>query len=198
MKILVTAFEPFGGDTVNASLAALESLPESINGAEICKAVIPVVFGQCGQMLAQKIETYHPDGILCLGMAAGRGQITPEVFAVNARYARSADNAGQRFDVLIPCDPHGPDAYRTKLPVEKMVSLLQENGIPASLSFTAGTYVCNDLFYSLMAMAEVPAGFLHVPQAAENAPKERAAMPQEQISRGVALAVGVLAETLVR
>ncbi len=196
MKILVTAFEPFGGDAVNASLAALRSLPENVAGVQICKAVIPVVFGLCGQVLAQKIREIRPDGILCLGMAAGRGQITPEVFAVNARYARSADNGGQCFDTLTLCDPAGPDAYRTKLPVETIVTRLQENGIPASLSFTAGTYVCNDLFYSLMHMAEVPAGFIHVPQAVENAPEGRAAMPQAQINRGIALALEVLAETI--
>ena len=196
MKILVTAFEPFGGDAVNSSLTALRSLPETIAGVCVCRAVIPVVFGLCGQVLAQKIREIRPDGILCLGMAAGRGQITPEVFAVNARYARSADNGGQHFDTLTPCDPAGPEAYRTKLPAEQIVTRLQENGIPASRSFTAGTYVCNDLFYSLMSMAEVPAGFIHVPQAAEDAPGGRAAMPQEQISRGIALALEVLAEVL--
>ncbi len=196
MKILVTAFEPFGGDAVNASLAALRSLPENVAGVQICKAVIPVVFGLCGQVLTQKIREIRPDGILCLGMAAGRGQITPEVFAVNARYARSADNSGQCFDTLTLCDSAGPDAYRTKLPAETIVTRLQENGILASLSFTAGTYVCNDLFYSLMHIAEVPAGFIHVPQAAENAPEGRAAMPQAQINRGIALALEVLAETI--
>ncbi|MBQ4606820.1 MAG: pyroglutamyl-peptidase I [Clostridia bacterium] len=196
MKILVTAFEPFGGDAVNSSLAALRSLPETVAGARVCRAVIPVVFGLCGQVLTQKIREIRPDGILCLGMAAGRGQITPEVFAVNARYARSADNGGMRYDILTPCAPAGPDAYRTKLPAETIVTRLQENGIPASLSFTAGTYVCNDLFYSLMHIAEVPAGFIHVPQAAENAPEGRAAMPQAQINRGIALALEVLAETI--
>ena len=196
MKILVTAFEPFGGDAVNSSLAALRSLPETVAGALVCRAVIPVVFGLCGQVLTQKIREIRPDGILCLGMAAGRGQITPEVFAVNARYARSADNSGKRYDILTPCAPAGPDAYRTKLPVETIVTRLQESGTPASLSFTAGTYVCNDLFYSLMHMAEVPAGFIHVPQAAENAPEGRAAMPQAQINRGIALALEVLAETI--
>jgi len=196
MRILVTAFEPFGGDAVNSSLAALRSLPENIAGVQICKAVIPVVFGLCGQVLTQKIREIRPDGILCLGMAAGRGQITPEVFAVNARYARSADNGGQRFETLTPCDSTGPDAYRTKLPAEGIIARLQEGGIPSALSFTAGTYVCNDLFYSLMHMAEVPAGFIHVPQAAEDAPEGRAAMPQEQIDRGIVLALEVLAETI--
>ena len=203
MKILVTAFEPFGGDAVNASLVALQSLPDTIAGVSVEKAVIPVVFGRCGDCLREKIKKSAPDGILCLGMAAGRGQITPEVFAVNARYARGADNAGVRYDTLTPCNPDGPAAYRTTLPAEKIVTRLTENSIPASLSFTAGTYVCNDLFYRLMSAAQVPAGFIHVPQSAEEAPASgrpegRAAMPQEQISTGVRLAAEVLAEMLQR
>lgn len=196
MRILVTAFEPFGGDDTNSSHVALEHLPESIDGVAICKATIPVVFGKCGVVLAEAIEKAQPDGILCLGMAAGRGKITPEVFAVNARYASSADNAGVRYPTLAPCDPDGPAAYRTELPVEKIVTELQATEIPAGLSFSAGTYVCNDLFYSLMQQAKVPAGFMHVPQAAENAPEGRAALPQEQIDRGVLVAVTVLTQML--
>lgn len=192
MKILVTAFEPFGGDSTNSSLEALSALPDTMDGITICKATIPVVFEKCGVVLAEKIRETTPDGILCLGMAAGRGQITPEVFAVNARFAVSADNAGVRYPTLTPCDPTGPAAYRTGLPVEAIVENLRAAGIPAGLSFTAGTYVCNDLFYSLMQQTTVPAGFIHVPQAAENAPADRVSMPQEQIDRGVQLALSTL------
>lgn len=196
MRILVTAFEPFGGDTINSSHVALEHLPEAIHGVAICKATIPVVFGACGVVLAEAIEKIQPDGILCLGMAAGRGKITPEVFAVNARYAASADNAGVCYTALSPCDPHGSAAYQTGLPVEKLVTAMGKMDIPAGLSFSAGTYVCNDLFYSLMQQARVPAGFIHVPQAVENAPEGRAALPQAQIDRGVLLAVTELVEML--
>ncbi|MBR4962181.1 MAG: pyroglutamyl-peptidase I [Clostridia bacterium] len=200
MRILVTAFEPFGGDSVNASMAALEALPEEIfvkgQAVQVIKAGIPVVFGQCGEVLEQVLEQVCPDGVICLGMAAGRGQITPEVFAVNARYARSADNAGQCFPVLSSCDPEGPAAYRSSLPVEAMVSRMQEVGIAAGLSFTAGTYVCNDLFYHLMGSVSVPAGFIHVPQAAEEAPEGRAAMAQADINRGILASVTVFAEML--
>lgn len=196
MRILVTAFEPFGGDSVNSSLVALEHLPETIESVSIHKATIPVVFGQCGVALAEAIEKTKPDGILCLGMAAGRGQITPEVFAVNARYAASADNAGINYPTLTLCDPTGPAAYRTGLPVEEIVQASRAEEIPAGLSFSAGTYVCNDLFYSLMTQAKVPAGFIHVPQATENAPANRASLHQAQIDRGVQIAVTVLARTL--
>ena len=201
MRILVTAFEPFGGDSVNASMAALEALPDTVavNGqtVQVEKAGIPVVFGQCGQVLDTVLEKTCPDGVICLGMAAGRGQITPEMFAVNARYAHAADNAGQMYSMLAYCDPVGPAAYRSSLPAEAMVRRMTEAGIPAGLSFTAGTYVCNDLFYHLMGSAAVPAGFIHVPQAAEEAPEGRAAMAQADINRGVCLAVTVLAEMLV-
>lgn len=201
MKILVTAFEPFGGDSTNSSLNALSALPDTINGTILHKATIPVVFDKCGTVLAQKIRETAPDGILCLGMAAGRGQITPEVFAVNARFAGSADNAGVRYPTLTPCDPTGPAAYRTGLPVETIVAALRAEQIPAGLSFTAGTYVCNDLFYSLMQQTTVldrtvPAGFMHVPQATEQAPEGRASMPQAWIDRGVRIAVEILCTNL--
>ena len=198
MTILVTAFEPFGGDSVNASLAAMEALEPEIRvgqkTVQVRKTKLPVTFGGCGQALEQAMAEAEPDIVLCLGMAAGRGQITPEVFAVNARYARSADNAGQTYPVLTPCNTAGPAAYRTGLPAETIVQRLREAGIPAELSFTAGTYVCNDLFYHLMTVSAVPAGFIHVPQAAEDAPEGRAALAQAEISRGIALAVAVLAE----
>ncbi len=201
MQILVTAFEPFGGDSTNSSLNALSALPDTVHGITIHKATIPVVFDKCGVVLAEKIRETMPDGILCLGMAAGRGQITPEVFAVNARFAASADNAGVRYPTLTPCDPTGPAAYRTGLPVETIVENLRAAAIPASLSFTAGTYVCNDLFYSLMSQTTVldktvPAGFMHVPQAAEQAPEGRASMPQARIDQGVQIAVETLCATL--
>ena len=200
MKILVTAFEPFGGDSVNSSLTAMEALPPEIpvNGEQITvyKAVLPVEFGRCGVALEAALAETVPDGVISLGMAAGRGTITPEIFAVNARYARSPDNGGQTYPTLSFCRYEGPAAYRTTLPAEEIAARLNSSGIPASLSFTAGTYVCNDLFYHLMSVASVPAGFIHVPQAAEEAPEGRAAMSQEQISRGILLAVTELAQML--
>ena len=201
MRILVTAFEPFGGDSVNSSMAALEALPDVIavkgRTVSVIKAGIPVVFGQCGTVLDGFLADVCPDGVISLGMAAGRGQITPELFAVNARYSRSADNAGQVYPVPAPCAPEGPAAYRSSLPAEAMVSRMTEAGIAAALSFTAGTYVCNDLFYHLMESVSVPAGFIHVPQAAEEAPEGRAAMAQTAINRGILEAVTVLADLLL-
>lgn len=201
MRILVTAFEPFGGDSVNSSMAALEALPDSVSvkgqTVSVVRAGIPVVFGRCGEVLDETLAAVRPDGVISLGMAAGRGQITPEIFAVNARYARSADNAGQCYPMLFPCDPAGPEAYRSTLPAETIAGRITEAGIPAGLSFTAGTYVCNDLFYHLMKTSAVPAGFIHVPQAAEEAPEGRAAMAQADINRGILEAVTVLAEMLI-
>ncbi len=191
--ILVTAFEPFGGDDTNSSLEALRALPKMLpGGTRVCKAELPVVFGQCGQVLREAIAQVQPDGILALGMAAGRDKITPEVFAVNARYATLPDNAGQSYGSLSWIREDGPAAYRTTLPVEKYVDALRENGIPAGLSFSAGAYVCNDLFYALMELATVPAGFVHVPQSLEKAKEGRPGLGQEVINRGVEILVSLI------
>ncbi len=187
-SILITAFEPFGGDDTNASLEAMKALPEVLScGVCLVKLVLPVVFGTCGTRLRETMEAVRPAGVIALGMAAGRDRITPEVFAVNARYAASPDNAGQAYLILTAISDVGPAAYRSTLPVEKMAADLREHGIPAGLSFSAGTYVCNDLFYALMGMADVPAGFVHVPQSTEAAKEGRPSMEQEKINRGVAL-----------
>ncbi len=192
-RILVTAFEPFGGDDTNSSLEALRALPEVLaDGTMVCKAALPVVFGQCGQVLRDAVVQVQPDGILALGMAAGRDKITPEVFAVNARFSSLADNAGQSYPTLTPIAPDGPAAYRTTLPVEAMVDALREAGIPSGLSFSAGTYVCNDLFYALMELAAVPAGFVHVPQSLEAAKEGWPGLGQEVINRGVEILVGMI------
>ncbi len=192
-RILVTAFEPFGGDDTNSSLEALRSLPDMLpDGTTVCRAVLPVVFGRCGQALADAIAQVQPDRILALGMAAGRDKITPEVFAVNARYAVLPDNEGQSYPTLTPIAPEGPAAYRSTLPVEKLVNVLRENGIPSGLSFSAGAYVCNDLFYALMGLATVPAGFVHVPQSLEKAKDGRPGLAQERINRGVEILAGLV------
>ncbi len=191
--ILVTAFEPFGGEDTNASLEALTALPDKLaDGTSVVKLVLPVVFGRCGQVLLEGVTAHCPEVILSLGMAAGRDRITPEVFAVNARYATLPDNAGQVYTALSPIFPDGAAAYRSTLPVQEMVTRLQENGIAAGLSFSAGSYVCNDLFYALMELATVPAGFVHVPQSLEKAQAGRPGMAQEMINCGVRILVEML------
>lgn len=201
-KIIASAFEPFGGSGRNSSLETLNELPETLNGCEIVKVTLPVVYGECGRVLREKIEEYAPEeiaAVVCLGQAAGRGSITPEYVAVNVRHAGAADNAGVKYE-LTPIG-EGADAYITGLPVGVMVEKMKEAGVPAAVSFTAGTYVCNDLMYAAVEYCRplgIPAGFVHLPLSAEIAEAEGkagtiAALPQEVLTRGVTAAIAAAA-----
>lgn len=141
---------------------------------------------------------YAPEeiaAVVCLGQAAGRGSITPEYVAVNVRHAGAADNAGVKY-VLTPIGD-GADAYITGLPVGAMVEKMKEADVPAAVSFTAGTYVCNDLMYAAVEFCKprgIPAGFVHLPLSLEIAEAEGktgtiAALPQETLTRGIVAAI---------
>ena len=163
--VYITGFEPFGGETVNASWEAVRLLPDEIAGWRIKKERLPVVFGLAGRRALLTAEAADPGIVICTGVAAGRTEITPEMTAVNLRFARMADNAGLRpsFERI---DPAGPDGIFSTLPVAEMTDALRRAGIPSSISFTAGTYVCNDLFYLLMRRyrsSGTLCGFIHVP-----------------------------------
>ncbi len=200
-KILVSAFEPFGGSGRNSSLDTMNSLPDILYGHEIVKITLPVVYGTCGQCLRENIAEFSPAdlaAVLCLGQAAGRGAITPEYVAVNVRHARSADNAGVVCD-LTPIGG-GADAYITGLPVGSMVEAMKKAGVPANISFTAGTYVCNDLMYAAVEVCRplgIPAGFIHFPLSLEIAQLEGKAgsmltLPQELLTRGLIACIGAI------
>lgn len=196
MKILVTAFEPFGGSKRNASLDTLEALPGTIGNCEIVKLVLPVVFDRCAEILREKIAETHPDAVICLGQAEGRGMITPEYVAVNVKHAVSPDNAGQTFR-LAPIAENGPDAYLTTLPADAMTENMKNAGIPASISFTAGTYVCNNLMYHAIHHCTplgIRAGFIHLPLSYEIAVAENKAgrvltLPQSALTAGLTEAI---------
>lgn len=164
MKILLTGFAPFGGQTLNPSYEAVRRLPDRLYGAELVKAELPVEYDRMDSCVADLLSSVRPDGVIALGQAGGRTGITPELVALNLIHSDAPDNAGtvrRRTPVL----PGGPAAYFTTLPVFAMVDALRAAGLPASLSYTAGSYVCNALFYALMARTEgkIPAGFIHVP-----------------------------------
>ena len=167
MTILLTAFDPFGGEDVNASQEALEALPDRVAGAELIKLLLPTVFRAAGEQALEAAERTGPDFILSLGQAAGRRALTPERVAVNLMDARIPDNAGfQPTDE--PVVPGGPTAYFSTLPVKAMVRAMEAAGVPAQLSLSAGTFVCNSLMYTLLHWAavkapEVRCGFLHLP-----------------------------------
>ena len=198
-KVIVSAFEPFGGSGRNSSLDTLNALPGILYGYEIVKVTLPVVYGECGRVLCEAIGAYAAEevaAVICLGQAAGRGSITPEYVAVNVRHAGAADNAGAKYE-LTPIGG-GADAYVTGLPVAAMVKAMKAAGVPAAVSFTAGTYVCNDLMYAAVEYCRprgIAAGFVHLPLSLEIAVAEGkagniAALPQEMLTRGIVAAIG--------
>ena len=171
MKVLVTGFEPFGADSINASWEAVRRLPKRVADIDVVVGRVPVVFGEAARIVEELIERERPDAVLCTGVAAGRAQVTPESVAINHRHARIADNKGfQPHDE--PVVAGGPDAYFAAVPIYAMVQACCEQGIPAAVSYSAGTYCCNDLFYSVRHLAQqhhpdMLVDFIHVPQCPE-------------------------------
>lgn len=167
MKVLITGFDPFGGEKVNPSFEAVRKLENKISGADIVKVQIPTVFNKSVEMLEKAIERENPDVVICVGQAGGRFDVTIERVAINWEDARIPDNEGnQPMDRKIFED--GENAYFSNLPIKSMVTEMKANGIPASVSNTAGTYVCNHLMYGLMYLInkkhpEIRGGFIHVP-----------------------------------
>lgn len=189
-RLLITGFEPFGGETVNPSWQAVEALPERIGGWELTRLQVPVVYGQAAQRVLELAETIHPDAILCVGQAAGRAAVTPEYVAINLRFASIPDNAGY-FAEEEPIDADGPDGLFSTLPVRRMASAIQDAGLAGAVSFSAGAYVCNDLLYLLLrhyAGTPVRIGFVHVPLLPEQA-NGRPSMPLEQICGALSAAI---------
>lgn len=179
--MLVTGFEPFGGAERNASWEAVKRLPDTVAGCQTERLCLPVVYGGSGAMLLDAVRRLHPALVLCVGVAGGRKQITPEKLAVNYRRAGIADNAGRLYTGE-PIVPNGPDGIMTRLPVEDMVERLRQAGLPAEVSLTAGGYVCNDLYYhALLHQAEgnYQGLFVHVP------PEEM--LSAEESARGLRL-----------
>ena len=170
MHVLITGFEPFGGETVNPAWEAVKRLPEEIAGARIVKREISVEYDAAPQQLRSAIEEIQPDVIICVGQAGGRAGVTPEYVALNVADAASADNAGitRSGERLID---GAPDAYFATLPVREMVAALRAADIPAAISYTAGTYVCNCVMYHALhaAGSGTLAGFIHVPFSAAQA-----------------------------
>ena len=165
MKLLITGFEPFGGSSINAAWSAVDSLPERIGAWELHKLQVPTVFGTAAQRVLAAAEELRPDAVLCVGQAGGRGGVTPEMAALNLRFARIPDNAGQS-PMDEPVIPGGPAAYFATLPARVMTNAIQAAGLPAAVSYSAGVFVCNDLFYSLLHhFRDTPTrvGFIHVP-----------------------------------
>ncbi|MGO1225903.1 MAG: pyroglutamyl-peptidase I [Brachybacterium sp.] len=171
--VLLTGFAPFAGAAVNESWESVRDAAPLLraDGLTVVTLELPVEFGRAGDLLAAAVRTHRPSLVVAVGLAAGRTGITPERVAVNVRDARIPDNAGAS-PVDEPVAADGPVGYFSTLPVKAMVAALAADGIPAAVSQTAGTYVCNDVFYALQhllatdeALAGIRGGFVHVPAA---------------------------------
>ena len=191
-KVLLTGFEPFGTATSNPS----GEIVKQISGDNIVTAILPVTYAQSAERLLSLINQHNPDVVLCLGQAEGRTQITPEKVAINLDDARLPDNAGvQRSDVKILDD--GPDAYFTSLPIKEMVDAAKAAGVPASVSLSAGAFLCNHVFYvaqNNFAGTKVRSGFVHVPLMDSQAPEFPGlpTMPLDQMVKAVRAMLEVL------
>lgn len=165
MDILVTGFEPFGGEDVNPSWEAAVRLPEWIDEHHVHRLKLPVVFGACGERLQRAVEQIRPQVVVMCGVAGGRTGVTPELLAVNWRMGSIPDNAGARYEGR-KIAPDAPDGIMTALPVTDIVAQMKAEGIPARLSLSAGAYVCNDLYFSALCLQEkmgFKGVFVHVP-----------------------------------
>lgn len=198
MKILVTGFTPFGGESINPSWEAAKRLSDRIGGAELIKREIPTEFDASGAVLHGLLEQLRPDAVLCVGQYGGANCIRVERVAINLRDARIADNAGKQ-PTDEPVVSGGPDAYFATIPTREIVDALHEQGIPAQLSYSAGTFVCNDLLYCALheSAQRYPAmrcGFVHVPYLPEQAKDGSApSMSLELMVKALETAAEVLA-----
>lgn len=201
MKILVTAFDAFGDDKINSSSEALDALFVPEETADLVKLKLPTVFKESAELLAEAVNKHKPDAVLCVGQAAGRAAVTIERVAINIMDARIADNEGFK-PADVPIEADAPAAYFSTVPIKAMVKAICEAGIPAEISNTAGTYVCNSLLYGILHYISVNslpvrAGFIHVPcipKQLEDTDKKPPAMEKEFIVKALETAVRVTAE----
>jgi pyroglutamyl-peptidase len=191
--VLITGFEPFDGAEINPSQEIARNLHGMvIAGHTVVGALLPCVFGAAIPELQRLLRVHRPALVICVGQAGGRAAITPERVAINIDDARIPDNAGAQ-PVDRPVVRGAPAAYFSTLPVKAIVAAWCAAGVPSEMSQTAGTFVCNHVFYGLMhalrARKGVRGGFIHVPFLPEQAQKGQASLPLEDMVFGVALAL---------
>ncbi|MCI9216271.1 MAG: pyroglutamyl-peptidase I [Dorea sp.] len=196
MKVLVTGFDPFGGEPVNPAFEAVKMLPDEIAGAEIIKLEIPTVFSKSGPAVEEGIKKYEPDVVINVGQAGGRSCVTIEQVGINLAEARIPDNDGEQpSDTAL--QEEGEPAYFATIPVKAIVKNIRSHKIPCHISYTAGTYVCNSIMYNVLHMTatkypNIRAGFIHVPFAAEQAvekPNGTPFMSLEMIAKSLEYAI---------
>ncbi|KMY44017.1 pyrrolidone-carboxylate peptidase [Bacillus sp. FJAT-27916] len=195
MKVLITGFDAFGGEPVNPAEEAVKKVSDRIQGAEIIKVIIPTVQTKSVQAIERAIEEHNPDMVISIGQAGGRFDITPERVAINIDDYRIKDNEGnQPIDAVIKED--GQAAYFSNLPVKAMVKHMNDNGVPATLSNTAGTFVCNHVMYGILYMIDkkypnIKGGFIHIPYMTSQVmdKKNTPFMSLDEIVKGLELAI---------
>ena len=201
MKVLITGFDPFGGEPINPALEAVKLLPDTISGAEIIKLEIPTVFRKSLAKIEEAIELHNPDIVISIGQAGGRFGITPERVAINIDDARIEDNEGNQ-PLNGPIFEDGENAYFSSLPIKAMVAEIRKADIPASVSNSAGTYVCNHLMYGVLytiakKYPSMCGGFMHVPfitSQVVNRPTNAPSLSLDTIVKGIEAACKAIAE----
>ena len=192
--LIITGFDPFGGETVNPSWEAVSRLPDIIGDYRLTKLQIPTVFGTAAETVLAAAAEDAPDVILCVGQAGGRDAVTPERIAVNMASARIPDNRGnQPVETLIL--PGAPDGIFSTVPVAAMAEAIAAASLPGKISNTAGTFVCNDTLYRLLhrfAGTAVRAGFVHVPWLPEQAKEGAPSMELQDITAALTAAIEAL------
>ncbi|MBR4462547.1 MAG: pyroglutamyl-peptidase I [Erysipelotrichaceae bacterium] len=202
MKILLTGFEPFGGETINPAQEAVQLVKDEIKGAQIVKCYVPVVFGKAIDTVHEALKKDDFDAVLLIGQAGGRYEITPERIGINCDDGRIPDNEGNQ-PVDQPVRADGPAAYFSTLPIKKMVEYMKAANVPAAISNSAGTYVCNHLMYGVLYYLdkEFPnmiGGFMHVPYLHEQVmnKKETASLSKEDVVKGIEASLEAIIDSL--
>ena len=195
MKILLTGFDPFGGEPINPAIESVKRVKDEINGATIIKLEIPTVYRKSIEAIDQAIQEHQPDVVLSIGQAGGRFNLTPERVGINIDDFRIPDNEGnQPVDQKIFED--GEPAYFSNLPIKAMVKNMIDNGIPAAVSNTAGTFVCNHVLYGNLYLIatkypNIKGGFMHIPYMTEQVldKANTPAMSLDEIVKGIEYAI---------
>ena len=198
MKIIVTGFDPFGGEKINPSIECVKAFPE-IEGVELIRLELPTVFKESAKRLNEVINEVKPDAVLSVGQAGGRPGITMERIAINVDDARIPDNISQQpIDETI--QTKGAAAYFSTLPIKRIVKAIREAGIPVEVSNSAGTFVCNHIMYQALfaaTKADKPfkAGFMHIPFIPEQT-TDKPSLPLEESTKALQIAIETIRDYL--
>ena len=192
-KLLITGFDPFGGESINPAWEAVKLLPEVIGSYKLTKLEIPTVFGVAAQAVIDKASEISPDVIISVGQAGGRNAVTPEMIGINLRFASIPDNMGA-VPQDIPVVEGAPAAYFSTLPVRAMAKAICHAGLPGAVSYSAGSFVCNDVLYSLLCHfdgSDIRVGFIHVPFLPEQT-KDKPSLSLEQTVAALTAAISAI------